>query len=115
MLCVFAPRNSAEFARVLSPGGRLVVVTPRQNHLAELRDAGEVIGIQADKLDALDATLATDFMLEVRTSLEYTRDLDATARTLVATMGPSGHHVRERVTFGGTVTIAVDLSVYTPR
>ncbi|MDZ4093004.1 MAG: methyltransferase domain-containing protein, partial [Arthrobacter sp.] len=26
---VFAPRNAAEFARVLRPGGRLVVVTPR--------------------------------------------------------------------------------------
>ena len=33
---VFAPRNAAEFARVLRPGGRLVVVTPRPGHLDEM-------------------------------------------------------------------------------
>ena len=115
VLCVFAPRNSAEFARVLSPGGRLLVITPRQNHLMELRDAGQVIGIQADKVDALDATLATDFTLLSRVRREYTRELDVAARTLVATMGPTGHHELERVTAGGQVTIAVDLSVYTAR
>ena len=34
LLNVFAPRNAPEFVRVLAPGGRLVVVTPRPGHLA---------------------------------------------------------------------------------
>ena len=114
VLCVFAPRNSAEFARVLAPGGRLVVVTPRENHLEELRNTGELIGIQPDKLASLDAGLAASFELVDRRSLEYPRDLDVTARTLVAAMGPTGHHDRESPKTGGTITVAVDLSVYAP-
>jgi 23S rRNA (guanine745-N1)-methyltransferase len=36
MLDIFAPRNGAEFHRVLRPGGALLVVTPHPDHLAEL-------------------------------------------------------------------------------
>ncbi len=39
LLDVFAPRNGAEFHRVLRPDGRLLVVTPEPDHLAELVDA----------------------------------------------------------------------------
>ena len=115
VLCVFAPRNTAEFARVLTPGGRLVVVTPRENHLEQLRATGEVIGIQPDKLAALDAGLSASFDLVDRQSVIYQRELDVSARTLVAAMGPSGHHERETPTTGGVITIAVDVSVYAPR
>ena len=112
LLCVFAPRNAAEFSRVLTSDGRLIVVTPRENHLRELRATGEMIGIQPDKLAALDAGLASHFTLVDRQSLDYTRALDVTARALVAAMGPSGHHDRVAPTTGGPITIAVDLSVY---
>ena len=37
VLSVFAPRDPAEIARVLAPDGRLVVVTPEPDHLAEIR------------------------------------------------------------------------------
>jgi len=115
VLCVFAPRNAAEFARVLAPGGRLVVVTPRENHLEQLRATGELIGIQPDKLAALDAGLGELFELVDRQSIDYRRELDVTARTLVAAMGPSGHHNLEAPTAGGPITIAVDVSVYAQR
>jgi 23S rRNA (guanine745-N1)-methyltransferase len=36
VLSVFAPRNGPEIARVLRPGGALLVVTPTERHLAEL-------------------------------------------------------------------------------
>lgn len=36
---VFAPRNPIEFARVLRPGGRVIIVVPAEEHLAELHDA----------------------------------------------------------------------------
>ena len=118
VLCVFAPRNVSEFARVLSAEGRLVVVTPALNHLEQLRDAGRVIGIQDDKLAHLDASLAGPFRLERRESLEYRVRLDDAELDSLASMGPSGHHE----TVGGpagdepndhtTVTIAVDVSSY---
>ena len=115
VLCVFAPRNAAEFARVLTPTGRLIVVTPRENHLAELRETGEMIGIHPDKLAALDAGLVSEFNLVDRQSIVYERALDIAARSLVAAMGPSGHHDRAEPTSGATITIAVDVSVYAPR
>ena len=34
---VFAPRNPAEFQRVLAPGGQVIVLTPGAGHLDELR------------------------------------------------------------------------------
>ena len=36
MLNVFAPRNGAEFRRLLRPDGALVVATPADDHLTEL-------------------------------------------------------------------------------
>ncbi len=39
ILNVFAPRNPAEFARVLRPGGRALVVVPAEGHLAALHQA----------------------------------------------------------------------------
>ncbi|HLM28168.1 MAG TPA: hypothetical protein VK304_14490, partial [Thermoleophilaceae bacterium] len=33
VLSVFSPRNGAEFARILRPGGRLITVTPGRGHL----------------------------------------------------------------------------------
>ena len=35
---VFAPRNPAEFQRVLAPGGQVIVLTPGAGHLDELRE-----------------------------------------------------------------------------
>jgi 23S rRNA (guanine745-N1)-methyltransferase len=126
VLCVFAPRNADEFARVLSPGGRLVVVTPAAPHLAELRASGRVIGMQEDKLGHLDAALGDVFTIVDRISIEYTVDLtDAEVRSL-AGMGPSGHHASTAITVqapetdgapaaSSRVTVAVDASVYSAR
>jgi 23S rRNA (guanine745-N1)-methyltransferase len=126
LLCVFAPRNGPEFARVLAPGGRLVVVTPSSTHLQELRATGRVIGIQEDKLGHLDATLGADLELVERRSIEYGVDLTEDEVRSLAGMGPSGHHeasgdpARSPAASDGDrtttrVTVAVDASVYTQK
>jgi 23S rRNA (guanine745-N1)-methyltransferase len=116
VMCVFAPRNAAEFARVLVPGGILVVVTPRESHLHELRASGAMLGIQPDKLAALDGGLAESFVLVDRHALEYSAHLDPQAQLLVAAMGPAGHHERDVVPVDtDDITVAVDLSVFRVR
>lgn len=49
VLNVFAPRNPVEFARVLRPGGRTLVVVPAEGHLAALHDALGLPWIDGDK------------------------------------------------------------------
>ena len=93
LLNVFAPRNASEYARVLAPDGVLIVVTPLQEHLAELVGPLGMIAVDEHKDERLEATLGGHFerevSCEVRTPLELTRDL---TRDLVL-MGPSAHHV----------------------
>lgn len=49
VLNIFAPRNPAEFARVLRPGGRALLVVPAEGHLAALHDALHLPRIDGDK------------------------------------------------------------------
>lgn len=113
ILCVFAPRNPDEFARILRPGGRLVVVTPTERHLQQLRRAGLVIGMQDGKRERLDAALEPRFELAERAETTYEIDLDARAARDLTTMGPSGHHDARGDWPGGTVTVSVECSVFT--
>ena len=113
ILCVFAPRNPAEFARILRPEGRLVVVTPTPVHLQELRRAGMTIGMQDDKRERLDAALGPHFTPSDRTETSYAVKLDTAAAHDLTTMGPSGHHDVSGSWAGGAVTVAVECSVFT--
>jgi 23S rRNA (guanine745-N1)-methyltransferase len=90
--CVFAPRNAAEFARVLSPGGRLVVVTPDPGHLASVRAAYGLLDLDPDKDERLALALADRF--ELVDSLRLTTVVDATAEQVadVIAMGPNAFH-----------------------
>ena len=49
LLDIFAPRNPAEFARVLAPKGLLLIVIPTEDHLAEVRTKFNLLEIQSDK------------------------------------------------------------------
>ncbi len=94
VLVIFAPRNAAEFARVLKPSGTLVVVTPLPTHLADIaRDAG-MLGIQAGKEEALQASLAEHFVPASVTELEVALELSPADVEHVALMGPAGHHLK---------------------
>jgi 23S rRNA (guanine745-N1)-methyltransferase len=112
ILCVFAPRNPAEFARILAPNGALVVVTPAQAHLQELRGAGLTIGMQQDKLEALGTALGPHFSLDHTERVSFTMMLDAHSGGTLAFMGPSGHHERAGAWQGGDVTAEVDVTVW---
>jgi len=91
VLCVFAPRNPAEFARVLTPGGRLVVVTPGRDHLVELRNSLGLLGIESEKLERLDRSM-TGFKLVDRQELTHPLLLPTEATRDLVAMGPNAFH-----------------------
>lgn len=50
---IFAPRNAAEFARILKPRGQVIVLTPETGHLAELRAPLGIIEVEEGKVDRM--------------------------------------------------------------
>ncbi len=89
---IFAPRNAAEFSRVLAPGGLLLIVVPGIDHLAELRDRYRLLGIEAQKVEHLLADLGGYFSaFEVRT-LKLTLDLSPADVARLVSMTPNRRH-----------------------
>lgn len=108
--CIFAPRNLAEFARVLAEGGLLVVVLPDADHLRSLRERHGLLGIEADKDARLTRAASGHFEAigrqRVRTPLAADADL---VRDLIA-MGPNAFHgVPESV---GSLETEIAVSVW---
>jgi 23S rRNA (guanine745-N1)-methyltransferase len=77
LLNVFAPRNPTEFARVLRPGGLLLVAIPGESHLAELRAVLPMLGMEEDKAERTVARLVGGFELAGDEALEYDREMPA--------------------------------------
>ena len=119
---VFAPRNAAEFARVLRPGGRLIVVTPRPGHLAEVAGTTGMLGIEPAKEERLAAGLAGHFTALPGRDVDVALDLTPDDVVKLALMGPAGHHL-DRASLDETraglaartaVTARFRISVFTP-
>ncbi len=95
VLNVFAPRNAAEYARVLRPGGTLLVVTPGPRHLAELVGPLGLIGVDAEKPARLAATLDPHFDRLDTETVEFEIRLRRDEAAALVRMSPSAHHVTE--------------------
>ncbi len=93
ILNVFAPRNPEEFHRVLRPGGLLAVVTPRPEHLQEIRAAAGMLGIGAEKEDRVAAALGPAFVPEQSAHCTFTMQLPLADARHAVLMGPSARHV----------------------
>ena len=114
LLCIFAPRNPPEFARVLATGGQVVVVAPRPQHLAQLRARLGLLNVEDDKLARLDASFAAAGLeLVSRQELTFDIDLDAAATADLVGMGPNAFHDGARdFPRALTTTVAVAISSY---
>ena len=96
VLSIFAPRNVAEFARVLAPGGLWLIVIPAPNHLGELRAALQLISMEEHKLEHVRESWGGLFQEVSLQTVEYALDLDAEAASLLVTMTPSHRHSSEQ-------------------
>ncbi|GAB2587053.1 putative RNA methyltransferase [Kribbella endophytica] len=92
VLDVFAPRNAAEMARVLAPGGTLLVVTPNQQHLGELIDVLGMVSVDGEKERRLVESL-TGFERVDQRVVETAMRLDHEAIEQLVGMTPSARHL----------------------
>lgn len=118
---VFAPRNVAEFRRVLAPDGALVVVTPTPRHLQELVGPLGLLVVDPAKDErlevAMDGLFVTQDLVLVEEAMQLTR---GQLHDLVA-MGPSSRHADgdradriEALAETTTVTLSARVATYRP-
>lgn len=91
-LSVFSPRNAPELARVLAPGGWMIVVTPLPEHLADLAESLGLIGIEPAKRQRVAAELEPHFEPAWSRSLEFGMELSRADALALTSMGPSAYH-----------------------
>jgi 23S rRNA (guanine745-N1)-methyltransferase len=122
VLVVFAPRNGPETARVLRPDGRLVVVAPAADHLAEISAPLSLLRVDPDKAarlaSALEPHLEPTRAASFRTRLELPH---ADVVRLVG-MGPHARHLPRAAVSEAVaalpepvaVTVSVAVTTYVP-
>lgn len=94
ILNIFAPRNPAEFVRILSPSGYLLVVIPTERHLAELRSHFDLLEIQDDKANQLTTQMSgAGLHLAETESLTFAMPLSPDDIRLLIEMTPNHRHM----------------------
>ncbi|MGW9185271.1 methyltransferase domain-containing protein [Agromyces sp. NPDC055661] len=116
VLDVFAPRNPPEFARILRPGGVIVVVVPTADHLHELRAEGAMLDVPPEKAELVaDRFRADGLARRARTEVSYALEASAATQALLGDMGPAAHHPDRRPAspdHDRTITVSVDVLVF---
>lgn len=95
---VFAPRNPAEFARVLVDGGEAVMLVADQGHLDELREPLGILGVEDGKIERLVAQSAGHLAPAADPELiEFPMQLGRDAIAAQVGMSPSARHLDPEV------------------
>lgn len=94
---IFAPRNPAEFARVLADGGEVIVLTPQLGHLDELREPLGILGVEEGKVDRMLEQAAGHLELAGHESIEFPMNLDRESIAAQVGMSPSARHLDPEV------------------
>lgn len=123
VLNVFAPRNGAEFRRVLAPGGRLLVVTPNPDHLRELVAGLGLLTVDEDKPGRLARSLDPWFSRMAAREIRAVRPLSRAGVRAAVLMGPSAWQAETRGSVARIaavpeplpVTLSVTLSTWAAR
>ncbi|WIM68567.1 SAM-dependent methyltransferase [Corynebacterium breve] len=91
---VFAPRNPAEFARVLADDGQVVVLTADPGHLDELRDPLGILSVEDGKVERM-IEQAAGYLAPVGDPelIEFPMTLDRDSIAAQVGMSPSARHI----------------------
>ena len=91
---VFAPRNPAEFQRVLAPGGQVIVLTPGAGHLDELREPLGMLGVEEGKVERMYEQ-AEGFLEQAAdpVDISFPIELDKASVAAQVGMSPSARHI----------------------
>jgi 23S rRNA (guanine745-N1)-methyltransferase len=90
----FAPRNAGEVARIIGPGGALVLVAPTAAHLAQLRSRVPLLNVDSAKDERVRETIGTHLRAAGSVRTEFEMKLRPGDVEALVMMGPSAHHVR---------------------
>lgn len=92
---IFAPRNAAEFARILKPRGQVIVLTADTGHLAELREPLGIIDVESGKVERM-IEQAANHLRPVGESdiIEFEMMLDQRSIASQIGMSPSARHIK---------------------
>lgn len=113
VLCVFAPRNPAEFNRILSSDGRVLVVAPKQGHLTDLRARHGLLDVEPDKADRLRSSFAEAGLRETASErVAYEQEAAAELVADLIAMGPNAFHAHAIDADAALVQIDVEVSVF---
>lgn len=93
LLNIFAPRNPAEFKRVLGENGRLLIIIPQPNHIQTIRERFDLLQIETDKQESVINRLAPLFKLSHITAIEDSISLTQQSLTDLIQMTPNAHHL----------------------
>jgi 23S rRNA (guanine745-N1)-methyltransferase len=93
VLSIFAPRNGAEFKRVLAVDGALIVVAPTSAHLQELVGPLGLLSVGANKDEAVAASLGDGFLRVDEQRHDQLLQLTHSEIHALVQMGPSAWHV----------------------
>lgn len=100
VLNVFAPRNPAEFARVLRPGGLALVVVPAEGHLAGLHEALGLPRIDGDKERRTTEDFEGALVPIHAETLRYRQVLPSEDMGHLIRMTPTGGHLSDEAWAG---------------
>ena len=91
---VFAPRNPAEFQRVLAPGGQVIVLTPGAGHLDELREPLGILGVEEGKVERMYEQ-AEGFLEQAADPVDISFPIELNKASVAAQVGmsPSARHI----------------------
>lgn len=91
---IFAPRNPAEFARILRPGGEVIVLSADTGHLTELREPLGIIDVEPGKVDRMIEQAAGHLEpVGAPRAVEFRMNLDQASIAAQIGMSPSARHI----------------------
>jgi 23S rRNA (guanine745-N1)-methyltransferase len=97
MLNIFAPRNLAEYARLLAPNGLLLMLIPGPTHIVQLRQTLHLLDIEENKEQHVIEQFAPSFELLAKRSLSYDLHLQQAEITQLVMMTPNYWHLSDEI------------------